>query len=94
MAGSLGILVTDLRGTDLQLRHEAQHLHRHHQGGHRVWKKNHLKKLPPDEREQDDPTLASAQLFPNILEHRGPGSRLVRFLLRLHRLPGSSPSLP
>ena len=57
-------------------------------------KKSDLKKLPPDEREQDDPTLASAQLFPNILEHRGPGSRLVRFLLRLHRLPGSSPSLP
>ena len=52
-------------------------------------KKITLKKLPPDEREQDDPTLASAQLFPNILEHRGPGSRLVRFLLWLHRLPGS-----
>ena len=40
MAGSLGILVTDLRGTDLQLRHEAQYLHRHHQGGNRVWKKS------------------------------------------------------
>ena len=92
MAGSLGIFVADLRGTDLQLRHEAQHLHRHHQGGHRVWES--LKKMPPDEREQDDPTLASAQLFPNILEHRGPGSRIVRFLLRLHCLSGSSPSFP
>ena len=39
MASSLGILVADLRRADLQLRHEAQHLHRHHQGGHRVWEK-------------------------------------------------------
>ena len=38
MASSLGILVADLRRADLQLRHEAQYLHRHHQGGHRVWK--------------------------------------------------------
>ena len=40
MASSLGILVADLRRADLQLRHEAQHLHRHHQGGHRVWEKS------------------------------------------------------
>ena len=33
MANSLGVLRPHLRWTYLQLRHEAQHLHRHHQGG-------------------------------------------------------------
>ena len=33
MASSLGVLCPHLRRAYLQLRHEAQHLHRHHQGG-------------------------------------------------------------
>ena len=33
MAISLGVFCAHLRWPYLQLRHEAQHLHRHHQGG-------------------------------------------------------------
>ena len=93
MASSLGVLPPHLLRAHLQLRHEAQHLHRHPPGGQESWlhvvSKMTWIKLFPDEQQHKHPDVAAAKLFSNILGLRGSSFDPWCFLLWLCRLPGA-----